>query len=227
MTSTVSMLVYGSSGATIEGAPLIAGAGVGDGLLTTLPTLPTKSPNPATASERNGPTRPLPTHTIVAPRTMIANASNARSGVGSCCRRSIRLCRASRVGDGAMGRTLTGAWRPFEGGRGRTCGGRPPRRESIGADCRMKRPACPVPGTTGNGARPIRPGVIAVPGTSRVVHRRPGWCLRAPDPGGVGPPVLPRWYPALRRGTARPSGRRPCEGGFGTPRPTADAPIPG
>ena len=42
--------------------------------------------------------------------------------------------------DGLTGRVLTWVRRPLEAGRGRTCGGRPPDRESMSRDCRTRRP---------------------------------------------------------------------------------------
>ena len=150
MTSMMSSFVYGSSGAAIDGASAMAGGGVGSGLETTLPIEFTTSPRPLTAPSTAGPTAPLATHRMAIESSTTDAAIAALIGSGISRRRSTRRYRARRVGDGWTGRVVTGFARPVEGGRGRTCGGRPPDRESIGAHCRMA-------GPVGSCASPVRP----------------------------------------------------------------------
>ena len=128
VTSTVSSFVNGWSGATIVGASLVGGDAVGGALPTTAPTVFTNPPRPLTMLPTTGPTAPPATHRMPRPSAATAAARTAPNGRGRPRRRSMRRCRASRCGDGATGRTFGRNGRPNESGRGRTCGGRPPRR---------------------------------------------------------------------------------------------------
>src|SRR5215203_5033564 len=105
-----------------------------------------------------------------------------------------------------MGRTRAGIGRPVEGGRGRTCEVRSPRRGSIGPDCRTMRPTAPPHDDAGrDGTGP---------------HAGPGDTLRR-----VEPRVLPG--PAEREGavgTPGPETRSPISGRSWLVEPRADLP---
>ena len=187
--STASSFVYGSAGETIDGASLVGGASVGGALPTAAPTVSTKPPKPLTTPLTNGPNAPLATHSTPIPSATTAAASPAWSGIGMPRRRSIRRWRERRAGDGGECRISVGTGRPSDAGRGRTCGGRPPRRDSIGADCRT--------------AGPIATGA---PDGPRVLPR---WyaqrCVAAPRPG-CRTPRGRSWRPETVGPCARPRG---------------------
>ena len=90
MTSTLSWLVYGFSGTSIDGASARSGASVGLGLPATTPTCVTNPPKPFTTEEMNGPTWPLPTHRIAPPSITMDRARKAFIASGSPRRRSMR-----------------------------------------------------------------------------------------------------------------------------------------
>ena len=130
MRSTDSWFVYGSVGDSTRGGSLVTtGVGEGTGVAVTPetksekvdPTAPTTVPIPP------APTYRTPTATA---RTPTASASRPTSGIPRL--RWMGVWTESRPGAGARGRTLTGAGRPLDGGRGRTCVGRDVRRLVIG-----------------------------------------------------------------------------------------------
>ncbi len=191
LTSTASAFTYSRAGATMAGASLVSGASVGAGLLTAVPTVWTKPPNPRTTEDRNGPTPPLPAQTMSAPSTTIDEPSSSLATRGRPRRRSSRRYCPSRAGDGSLDRTLERRQRAFGAGRGRTCEGRPPERESIARNCRTKR-------------RPAR---------ARSRSPRPIAPAAGADPSGC--PGGPSGCPAGRSG---PRGR-PRRGRLRRPRP--------
>src|SRR5690242_12021508 len=88
--STVSLLVYGWSGASMVGASPTSGTSLGVGLPATDDTWLTNPPNPRATDDTNGPTWPLPTHRIVPPSTATDTARNTFMTSGRPRRRSIR-----------------------------------------------------------------------------------------------------------------------------------------
>src|SRR6185436_12804145 len=90
---------------------------------------------------------------------------------------------ASRPGAGARVRTVAGAGRPEEGGRGRTCVGRPPRREVIGriVACGAVHGGAPRAAASCGRILPERCGALY---SGPAWRARPAWS-RAPRTEGV------------------------------------------
>src|SRR4051794_9721825 len=87
------------------------------------------------------PSPPLATTRTATPSPMTARARSSRNGRARPGPRSTRRWVATRLATVGRGRGGAGVGRPVEGGRGRTCGGRPLRRVVIGVDCRTRRAA--------------------------------------------------------------------------------------
>ena len=126
--STASSFVYGSVGDTIDGASLVGGASVGGALPTAAPTVSTKPPKPLTTPLTNGPNAPLRDPQDADPERDDGRGEARRDGSGMPATAvdpaMAREARRGRWGVPYLG----GTGRPNDAGRGRTCGGRPPRR---------------------------------------------------------------------------------------------------
>src|SRR5829696_5766125 len=129
-------LVYGSSGASRFGALAATGSGaLGTGLLVRSATRPSTVEPTALAIRPRPPFARTRTPT---PRAITATPRSRRNGKASPGPRSTRRWAATRDATVGRGLSFAGIGRPVEGGRGRTCGGRPPRRVVIGSDCRTR-----------------------------------------------------------------------------------------
>src|SRR5258705_1073553 len=117
--STVGSAVYGSDGCSSDGGSLMTSTtGRGDGVDVTPETNPVSvEPIPPATTPK-----PLtPTYRTPAERARTAATRAIRKTIGTPRLRLIGWRADSRPGPGVRGLTLTGAGRPVDGGRGRTC----------------------------------------------------------------------------------------------------------